>query len=161
MADQTQGGDQIPELEEVHSQIAYLNGLADGLDTQENGREGRILTGMLDALEGLVQIQRRLTAAVGDLDDYLQEVDQSLWEVEEDIYGRSVHESVESPSAGEEMDEVWEFDCPTCGEALVLDETEPLQTGEVVEVSCPTCGEIVWHRDPLEESEPAAEEHRL
>lgn len=116
----------------VTEHVAYLKGLAEGLEIDGGKKEGKLLLGMLDALESLadavIDLQQQNEQLAAELDDVYEE----LTALTEDI----VAEDDGSELQAEEED-LYQVICPTCGEIIYLDEAL-LAEGSIV---CHACGE--------------------
>ncbi len=128
-------------MENISKQIAYLRGLMDGLDYDDNSKEGRIFDCILNVLD-------EIDASIDDLYDYQDEIAEQVDIIDEDLA------AIESEFA-EECDcdcdcccddydeddlEYYELDCPTCGETICIDEDFFDGDDEIV---CPKCGETI------------------
>jgi len=65
--------------------VAYLKGLADGLDISSDEKNGKILKGILDVLEEMAAAVDTLEDENETLEDYITEVDEDLGELEKDF----------------------------------------------------------------------------
>lgn len=120
-------------MSDIRARVAYLQGLAEGLDLDTGTAEGRMLVSMIDVLGDMADEVVSITEAQEDLADYVDEVDHDLGDVEETVFG----EDEEAYIADEEMHGVAHLQiCPECGES-----TTDLENVEVVaETVCPSCG---------------------
>ena len=129
-------------MENISKQIAYLRGLMDGLDYDDNSKEGRIFECILGVLD-------EIDASIDDLYDYQDELAEQVDIIDEDLA------AIESEFADEcdgdccscdcdcddEDDlEYYEIDCPGCGETICLDEDFFDGDDDIV---CPSCGENI------------------
>lgn len=121
-------------MSDIRARVAYLQGLAEGLDLDTGTAEGRILVSMIDVLGDMAEEVVSITEAQEDLADYVDEVDHDLGDVEETVFGEDEEEYI----ADEEgLHGVAHLQlCPECGEA-----TTDLENVEVVaDTVCPSCG---------------------
>lgn len=123
--------------------IAYLKGLLDGLNIDPASNEGKVFSGILNALEDLAQQNLELEDRVAELEELCDILDADLGDLEDDLYEDDDDED-EDPcdlcpgGCGDIFDEdQYETVCPECGETFVLDEAT-LEEGETV---CPKCGQ--------------------
>ena len=130
-------------MENISKQIAYLRGLMDGLDYDDNSKEGRIFECILGVLD-------EIDASIDDLYDFQDELAEQVDIIDEDLA------AIESEFAEEcdgdccscdcdcdDMDddlEYYELDCPNCGETICLDEDFFDGDDDIV---CPACGEAI------------------
>ncbi|MDF2631215.1 MAG: hypothetical protein K0R39_5046 [Symbiobacteriaceae bacterium] len=120
-------------VNDIRSQVAYLQGLAEGLDLDTGSPEGRVLSAMLDVLADIAEAQTELA-------EYVEDVDYDLGALEETLYGDEDDEVVEFvPSQAFLLDDegVEMAVCPDCGETLAA------SAGDIdgdLDVVCPSCG---------------------
>lgn len=110
----------------ITEKVAYLKGLAAGLKINQETDEGKLFTGILEAMEEMAFSLSDLEEMQQELSDRMDEIDDDLGALEEDYY---------SDVEGEELH--YEVCCPSCGDTICLDE-EMLERGEI---NCPGCGE--------------------
>lgn len=67
--------------------IAYLQGLARGLDVSSQSREGQIVVELLEVVDGMAKEIDELTKTIEDLDEYVSVVDDDLASLEESVAG--------------------------------------------------------------------------
>ncbi len=114
----------------VLERVAYLRGLAEGLEIDTGKKEGKLLTGMLEAMEELAQSVTDLQEQNNSLLDELDDIYEELSAITEDF----LDDEEEDLSEDEEL---YQVICPTCGEVIYLDE-DMLEEGSI---SCTACGE--------------------
>ena len=131
-------------MDDLKSKVAYLQGLSAGMNLEPESKEGRLLTGILDVLSDFAQSFHELKEAQGELEDYLESIDNDLYALEDDFYGTRRED-------GGEADDYMEVECPRCGEIVCFDQ-DILEEGGVVEVTCPNCDEVVFVHDDTYES---------
>lgn len=138
----------------VTERVAYLKGLYEGLGIDGDKKEGKLLKGMLDALDEMATTVTDLAQRNAEMTDELDEVYEELSSLEDDLYG----ESDDEPDFDPEGD-LYQVVCPTCGESLYIDEG----TLEEGSIQCPACGEELefdlsaLYDDELDEDEAKAE----
>ena len=71
----------------LRRRVAYLSGLAAGLNLPSQSPEGRVLAGVVEALEAMAEEIQRLDQRVGELAEYLGELDEDLYDLEESVAG--------------------------------------------------------------------------
>ena len=118
----------------VSEKVAYIRGLYDGLglDASKSG-EARILSEVLDVLRQIGGQMDGLDASTGRLFDELDELRDSVSDLENAVFDGDGGSSEE---AGDTDGDFFEVPCPTCGEDLLVDD-EALAAGVV---DCPACG---------------------
>lgn len=118
----------VPPVEtQVREKIAYLKGLASGLNVDPESREGRLLHGFIDVLDSLSASVEHWAAEQQDLEDYVAAMDDDLSDVEEFL-----------DLGGEDDLSYFRLDCPECGNVLYVDE-EMFEDDDPVEIECPEC----------------------
>lgn len=122
-------------MNHLFESVAYLKGLAEGLNIKESSKEGKLLLGILDTLEEIVASMEELQEEQDDLAEYVEALDDDLAEVEEGFMDDEVDEDDD-----EDID-FMEIDCPKCGETIYLD--EDILFDEDAEVLCPNCHELI------------------
>jgi len=123
----------------ITEKVAYLKGLADGLDLdKDSSKESKLLTAIIDVLE-------EVSFAIEDLEEASELLNEGLDAVSEDL------EDVEDLLFSDDDDcdcdcgcdcdcddrDFFEMSCPSCEEGLVIDEAV-LEAGQI---TCPNCGE--------------------
>ena len=130
----------------ISEKVAYLKGLADGLDLDKDpGKEGKLIAKIIDILEDV-------GLAVEDLEDEIEAVGDELDALAEDVDDLEmiVYEDLDdgdgfdfAPGCGGcgmnaiSDDDFFEIECPSCGEDIVIDES----VLDIGEVACPNCGD--------------------
>ncbi|HEY8552628.1 MAG TPA: TFIIB-type zinc ribbon-containing protein [Thermaerobacter sp.] len=71
----------------LRQRVAYVSGLAAGLDVAGQTAEGRVLAGILEVLDAMAEEMERLDRRLGELGEYLGELDQDLFDLEEAVGG--------------------------------------------------------------------------
>lgn len=145
-------------MREISEKISYLQGLCEGMNIGENTSQGKIILGILAVLDDLATEARELRGGLRDFRDYLQTIDDDLFELQESL----------SDEEDEEDDDYIELTCPKCGEELYFD-AEILDDEDKIEIICPSCNEVVFIHDgafdfestPIDEEGEQKEASRL
>lgn len=116
---------------EIMEKIAYLKGMADGLELDK--KESKLLSALVDVLEDLALEQLDMKDTLDEVGDGLDVVSDDLEDVEKVVYGEDYDEDDED----DDSQDCYATACPTCGEMIYFDE-DILEDGEVL---CPNCGE--------------------
>ena len=114
----------------LHEKVAYLKGLADGLQVDDSSKEGKLLIQVIDVLEAISDEMEDvydelddMAEVIDELDEYVDAIDEDLSDLEEDVY--------------EDFDEDYEeVECPECGETILI-ESQIVDKGN--SVKCPNC----------------------
>ena len=109
----------------ISEKVAYLKGLAEGLDLDTvKSKEGKLISVMIGILEELAMSVEDLEENALNLGDEIDVLSDDLSDVEDVVFD-------------EEEDGDWfEVECPTCGADILVDD-DALTEGEV---ECPACG---------------------
>ena len=111
--------------------MAYIRGLAEGLDIDETTKEGKLLLAIVEALSDTADEILEIEEIQDDMQAQLDEVDEDLDAVEEIIY------------EDEDFDDDDEFgvECPHCNEMIYLDADTLCSCEE--SIVCPHCNEEI------------------
>ena len=119
---------------------AYIRGLMEGLDLDQNAKETKLFNAIVDLLDDLCLSVEEMEDAYDELSGQVDEIDEDLGELEEDYY------DLDDFNDEEDEDDDWEEDdddcyfevtCPSCGDTIQLN-GEMLEEGSI---ECPNCGE--------------------
>ena len=137
----------------ITEKVAYLKGLAEGMDLDTEKKEGKLLAAMIDVLEDIALELADIEDAQEELGEGLDAVSDDLEDVEDLLYGEDDEDDDESDyeldDLGEDED-CYATTCPNCEETIYFDESV-LEDGEVI---CPNCGEkLEFDLESLDEDE--------
>ena len=137
---------------EITEKVAYLKGLAEGMDLDTGKKEGKLLAAIIDVLEDIALELSDIEDAQEELGEGLDAVSDDLEDVEDLLYGEDDEDddedAYELDDLGED-EECYATTCPTCEETIYFDESV-LEDGEVI---CPNCGEkLEFDLEGLEEA---------
>lgn len=125
-------------MSDMVSEVAYLRGLAEGLNLNADAPEGKMFAGVISVLEKMAGSFTELRKSNGELEDYLETVDQDLSALEDKIYGKDENSDAD--------DEFVDVECPNCGEIVCFD-AGVIEDEDTIEIICPNCDEIVYIND--------------
>lgn len=113
--------------------VSYLKGLADGLGLDPENKQDKLISAMIEVLDDFALTISDLSESYDDLCDQVDAIDEDLASVEEDLYDDEDEE--------DEDDDLYDSDyyevaCPSCGDAIYLDE-DMILAGSI---ECPGCG---------------------
>lgn len=113
----------------VTEKAAYLRGLFEGLDLDDDKDTTKLFKAMLDVIDDL-------SLSVADLEDELALLTEQVDAVDEDLddLEQFVYEDCDCDCDDEDL---YEVDCPACGETVYFD-GEDIDAGMAI---CPACGE--------------------
>ncbi|MCI8909920.1 MAG: hypothetical protein HFG09_04495 [Oscillibacter sp.] len=142
----------------ITEKVAYLKGLAEGMELNTEKREGKLLGAIIDVLEDMALELEDMQSAQEELADGLDAVSDDLEDVEDLVFGDFDEDEEDGDYVYDDLNEdedCYATTCPTCEETIYFDESI-LEDGEVI---CPNCGErLEFDLDSLEEDETESEE---
>ena len=114
----------------ISEKVAYLKGLAEGLDLDTaKSKEGKLISVMIGILEEIgmsIEDLEENTVALGEeidaISDDLSDVEKAVFDEDDDD---------DDCCCGDEDDDFFEVDCPNCGDTLMIDESV-LEEGDSV-----------------------------
>ena len=116
--------------------VSYIKGLADGLAIDESKPESKLILAMLDVLNDMALTISDLEDSLDLVSEQVDAIDEDLDELEEYIFEEDFDDYDDDCCCCDD-DELYEVECPSCGEAIYLDES--MFDEEYIE--CPECGE--------------------
>lgn len=126
-------------MEEIKTKIAYLKGLASGLEIDDSTKEGRLFGNIIEALEAMAEAIDQLQTDYDELFDYTEAIDEDLTALEKDYYEE------ESDEFEDEDGDAFTVECPNCGDTVYID--DDLLEEKDTEVLCPNCERVVFVND--------------
>ena len=124
---------------DIKENAAYLKGLFEGYELDENSKEAKIIGKMLELMGKMAERISDLEEECVELRDYVEEIDEDLGNVEEDFY---VSDDEYDEEFEEDLDNDFddsgydELVCPSCGETICVEESV-----DIADVVCPCCKE--------------------
>lgn len=127
---------------------AYIRGLLEGLELDQNDKQVKVLNAIVELLDDLCLSIEEIEEAYDELSGQVDEIDEDLGSLEEDFYeideddcgcGCGCHDDDDDEDYDDFDDEecYFEVTCPTCGDTIELN-GEMLDEGSI---DCPNCGE--------------------
>lgn len=124
---------------DICEKIAYIKGLAEGLDLDTTTKEGKILNAIIDLLGDITEEICDIEEGCDELCEQIDAVDEDLANLEEIIYGDDEDDcdcDCDCDDCCDCEDEVYEIECPACNDVIYLDADMLEEEGMV----CPNCG---------------------
>ena len=126
---------------DICEKIAYIKGLAEGLDLDSTSKEGKILTAIIDLLGDITDEIYDIEEGCEEIIEQIDAVDEDLASLEEIIYDDDDEDDCDCDCDDCDCDcdcddEVYEIECPACNDVIYLD-AEMLEEAGMV---CPNCG---------------------
>ena len=113
--------------------VAYIRGLAEGLELDDSKKEVKVLNAIIDLLDDLAMSLADLEDGYSDMADQLDAVDEDLGSLEDDFYGDDEDDEDDEDTC------YFEVTCPNCHETICLSE-DIIEDGQM---DCPNCGETL------------------
>lgn len=125
---------------DICEKIAYIKGLAEGLQLDETTKEGKILAAIIDLLGDITEEICDIEDGCDALLEHIDAVDGDLADLEEFVYEDDDDDcdccDDDCDCCDCDDDEVYEIECPACNDVIYLD-AEMLEEDGMV---CPNCG---------------------
>ena len=123
----------------ITEKVAYLKGLADGLNLDKDSKEGKLFAAIIDVLDDMALEIEDMQELQMELSEGLDAVSDDLEDIEDIVYEEWDEDDDEDEDEEDEEDseDCYATTCPTCEEEIFFDESI-LEEGEVI---CPNCGE--------------------
>ena len=127
---------------EITEKVAYLKGLAEGMELNTEKKEGKLLAAIIDVLDDVALELADMRDLQMELEDGLDAVSVDLEDVEDIVYDCDCDFDCDDCDCDCEDEEDYDEDCyattcPNCEETIYFDESI-LADGKVL---CPNCGE--------------------
>ncbi len=146
-------------MSELTDRVAFLRGLAEGMQLDDSKPENKLMLKMLDVMDELAKDNDELHKALDELNEYMESIDEDLSDMEEDIYGDMSDDDEDDEDDGNEDDDeddrTVEYACPYCGEVMVFD-VERFDFDE--DYLCPNCHKPLFPEDTEEDEDGEDEE---
>ena len=144
---------------DINEKVAYLKGLAEGMELDVDKKEGKLFAAIIDILEDIALELADIEEEQAELSEGLDAVSDDLEDVEDLVFDEFDDDDDEDEDEYEyyeddldEDEDCYATTCPTCEENIYFDESV-LEDGEVI---CPNCGEkLEFDLSSLEEVDEA------
>ncbi|MBO3443765.1 CD1247 N-terminal domain-containing protein [Clostridium sp. CCUG 7971] len=120
----------------LYEEVAYLKGLAEGLEISNETKEGKIIHKIVETLESFADAIVELEEEQADLVEYVESIDEDLADIEDDIY----EDGEEDEDDDDELSFI-EMECPNCSDLVEID--EELLYDDEIDIVCPNCQAII------------------
>lgn len=132
-------------MENLVAKVAYIKGLAEGLDIKEKTPEAKLLLKLIDVVDDIAQELDLLIDAHDELEEKVDEIDEDLADVEDFIYDDDDEDYDDEDDFFDDLDdldddEFFELECPKCGEDVLIDFDALDDEKGIV---CPNCHEEI------------------
>ena len=92
-------------MSKVGEKVAYLKGLAEGLGVNDETEQGKLMLAMIDTLEALAKNSEETDERVGELSEYVEEIDSDVSDLEEALFSEEDDDDEEDEEDDEEDDD--------------------------------------------------------
>ena len=103
-------------MNDLRARVAYLQGLASGLDISEDSKESRLLKEIINVLTDFAEEVTELQESQDQLEEYVETLDEDLSDLEDEVC-----DEYECCCDEDDDEEYAEADCPNCGEGVMFD----------------------------------------
>ena len=115
---------------ELTNKAMYIKGLADGLGLDAASKEGKVIAALLELVNEMAGTIEEMQSKMRDLEDYVEELDEDLGDVEEVLVGDGDEDE------DDDDDGFFEVVCPSCGDVINFDSSIDPEN-----LRCPNCGQ--------------------
>ncbi|NLC10714.1 MAG: AraC family transcriptional regulator [Firmicutes bacterium] len=142
-------------MDNLKSRMSFLRGYVEGLQLDENTKEGKVLNKLIAVMDDICNAVEELKEEHDELFSYMEAIDEDLTELEKVFYEEDLEEDLEEEDDKEAMEGFY-IECPECHEEVFVEE-DALDDDDTLEVLCPKCGKVVfinddeWDDDELDE----------
>jgi len=132
----------------LKERVAYLKGLAEGMQISDSTNEGKLLKAVIDVLDDIALAVEDVEEVQEQLSEQIDNIDEDLAEIERIIFDEDECDC--DCDCEDEDDDISfkEFDCPYCNEKISID--QDIINEEDSTIECPSCHkkiEIDWECD--------------
>jgi len=145
----------------LKEKIAYLQGLAEGINFDKESKEGKLFAAVIEILDEMALSIEGISLNQSECESYLEALDEDLGDLEDDIYGEDgeyMFEDDDEDNDDEDNDDedVYEEECDcgnyvevACPHCFSVINIEPgiLDDDDVLEITCPNCDKVIYVND--------------
>ncbi|MCQ2454722.1 MAG: zinc-ribbon domain-containing protein [Clostridia bacterium] len=129
---------------DICEKIAYIDGLAEGLNLDETTKEGKILAAVIDLLKDITEEICDVEDALDDMGEQIDAVDEDLANLEDFVFEDECGCGCDCDCDDDcdcgcgccDDEDLYEVECPNCHDTIYLDEDMLEDEG----IDCPNCG---------------------
>ncbi len=126
-------------MSNLSDRVAYLKGLAEGMEIGEESKLGKLVCAIIDALGETAEAIQQLVDEHEELDEYVESIDDDLAEIEEALFDDDDDDDYDDDD--DDDDDLIECECPHCGNTIYFD-AESFDLAE--DHTCPNCGKPLF-----------------
>ena len=131
-------------MSNLSDRVSYLKGLAEGMEIADDGKTGKLLLAIIDALGEAADAIAQLAAEHEELDEYVESIDDDLAEIEEALFDDDDDDAFDDD---DDDDDLIECECPHCHNTIYFD-AETFDLSE--DHDCPNCGKALFDEEGAE-----------
>ncbi|MDD4078743.1 MAG: hypothetical protein PHP58_03400 [Eubacteriales bacterium] len=127
-------------MKTLQERVAYIHGLAEGMDLDQKDSITKLLLQILDLADEMVEEIEDLRDRTEENEDFLEALDADLADVEDAVF-----EDDDECSCHCDDQEEFEIQCPHCDAIVTVNEDELAEAADDgLAIRCPDCGEIIF-----------------
>ncbi|MEG1593458.1 MAG: hypothetical protein RR350_03530, partial [Oscillibacter sp.] len=107
---------------EITEKVAYLKGLAEGMELDVEKKEGKLLLAIIDVLDDMALEMADMSDLQMELEDGLDAVSEDLEDVEDIIYDCDECDDDEFDD-DDESEDCYATTCPNCEQTIYFDDS--------------------------------------
>ncbi len=122
----------------LRERVAYLKGLAEGMQLDDSTNEGKMLKAIIEVLDDFALTVDDIEEVQEQMEEQIDNIDEDLAEIERVVFDEDFAESEDNGYIGE-------YECPYCSEEINV--FEDMFDDETRTIVCPHCYkdvEIEW-----------------
>ena len=108
---------------EITEKVAYLKGLAEGMELDTGKKEGKLLAAIIDVLEDIALEIEDIEDEQAELSEGLDAVSDDLEDVEDLVFEDYDDDDEYEEDELDEDEDCYATTCPTCEETIYFDES--------------------------------------
>ena len=134
----------------LKERVAYLKGLAEGMQISDATNEGKLLKAIIEVLDDVAlavddieEVQEQLSEQVDSMDEDIAAIESKIFDDEDEC--KCECEDDDEDEDEDEISEDGEFECPHCGEMISVEDAAFNEDNTAI--NCPHCGkdiEVEW-----------------
>lgn len=147
-------------MKTLREKVAYISGLADGMDLDKEDSRTKLTFQILDLLQDMVEEMDDLSDRIDDNEDLVEALDQDLADVEEYVFDEDEDDCCDCHD--DDALSEFEIQCPHCNEIVFVDEDELADAADDdIEIICPSCNQVIFSDDQVEDEQDAEAEESI
>ncbi len=129
----------------IKEKVAYLRGLADGLDVGDDA-QGKLIKAMIATMDEMASSIDEHEASLVEIDECIDDIYDSLDDIDDYLFDDDDYDD----DFYEDEPEVLEVTCPHCGETMSFDSAMLENSDSLI---CPACNKSIIFIDSDDEDE--------